>query len=549
MSSESDAAGVVDVVGTGGDAEKSPYVLEAAAVTSPSSATVAHAIELNKEPPTGKWELISWYGFYFANNSAGTLSYAPLIFQSVLNQAGRNGYDPTQDCSNSLDPCVVQFGTSTMNIDTVVLTCNGLIFAFNGLLLLLLGPMGDYGRWKRWILLGSTLVCWATQFAFLGLKDGGQYKAAIGIYIVTVLSYNLCQAFWQPSLPLLARNTPAARETRQAFMRGELSEDEYVRHQVLQRNKLSNIAFAAMSIGYTIVLVIAIGAAYGLHADDSTANNTRAAVIIVGIATGFWVVLGSPWFLLEKKRTQSLPAGQTYWSVGAKAYWQLLRHAPRLNQTWLYLAGYFLLADGYATTNQLVGLCQYSIVSYNTIVSTKLYIVDGIANAVGIGLLWAAQRYWRIPTKPMLMVISGFLLVVPIWGCIGIGTDKFGFHKVWEVWAYNVYDCAAVAPFYAFSATMLADIIPKGREVTFFSLWALFGKSTSWIGPIISGVIIDRTGSTWKAFPFSLALSVAGIALIVFVDVSKARQQCEEWQENDPTIPNKGQTEAVEVIA
>lgn len=436
-----------------------------------------------------------------------------------------------------------------MNIDTVALTCNGLIFAFNGLLLLLLGPMGDYGRWKRWILLASTLVCWATQFAFLGLKNGGQYKSAIVVYILSTVSYNLCQAFWQPSLPLLARNTPAARETRQAFVRGEMEESEYVRRQVLQRNKLSNIAFASMSIGYTIVLVIAIGAAYGLHADDSTANNTRAAVIIVGIATGFWVLLGSPWFLLEKKRAQKLPPGQTYLSVGAKAYWQMLRHAPRLSQTWLYLVGYFFLADGYATTNQLVNLCQNSIVSYNTIVSTKLYIVDGIANAVGIAVLWAAQRYWRIPTKPMLMTICGFLFVVPVWGCIGIGTNNFGFHKVWEIWAFNVYDCAAIAPFYAFSATMLADIIPKGREVTFFSLWALFGKSTAWIGPIISGVIIDRTGSTWKGFPFSLGLTVVGIALIALVDVPKARAQCAAWQENDPTLPNKEQAEEVDVVA
>ncbi|EFX05301.1 autophagy protein [Grosmannia clavigera kw1407] len=515
--------------------EKDPHVVEVGELTVSARARELVA-ELDSELPTGRWELWAWYGYYFANNSAGTLSYAPLIFQSILSQVGHDGNDPSQDCSNSLDPCVVKFGSRTMNIDTVTLTCNGIIFAFNGFLLLLLGPMGDYGRWKRWILLACTLICWTTQFAFLGLKNGGQYKAAIVIYILTTVSYNLCQGFWQPSLPLLARNTPAARETRQVFVRGEISEDEYVHCQVLQRNKLSNISFAAMSIGYTIVLIIAIGAAFGLHADASTANNTHAAVVIVGIATGFWVLLGSPWFFLEKKRSQPLPPGQTYFSVGLKAYWQLLRHCRKLGQTWLYLCGYFMLADGYATSNQLVGLCQNSIVSYNTIISTELYIVAGISNVVGIAILWAVQRYWRISTKPMLMCICGFLLVVPVWGCIGIGTDNFGFHKAWEIWAWNVYDCAAIAPFYAFTATMLADIIPKGREVTFFSLWALFGKSTAWIGPIISGVIIDHTGSTWKGFPFSLGLSVAGFALIALVNVPKARGQCAIWAENDPTL-------------
>lgn len=30
------------------------------------------------EPKTSRWELWSWYGYAFGNNSAGTLSYAPL---------------------------------------------------------------------------------------------------------------------------------------------------------------------------------------------------------------------------------------------------------------------------------------------------------------------------------------------------------------------------------------------------------------------------------------------------------------------------------------
>lgn len=103
----------------------------------------------------------------------------------MLDQAGFNGNDPTKDCSDPLAPCVVRFGSSDVNISTVVLVCNGLIFALNGVFLLVLGPLGDYGRWKRWILLACTIICWATQFAFLAVKDGNQYRGAIAIYILT----------------------------------------------------------------------------------------------------------------------------------------------------------------------------------------------------------------------------------------------------------------------------------------------------------------------------------------------------------------------------
>lgn len=102
-------------------------------------------------------------------------------------------------------------------------------------------------------------------------------------------------------------------------------------------------------------------------------------------------------------------------------------------------------------------------------------------------------------------------------------------HKEWEFWLFSVFNCAFVAPFYAYSASLLADIIPKGREVTFFSLWALFGKATAWVGPIISGVIIDNSGNTWKGFPFAAALSVVGFVLVYLVDVPKGQKQSEEW--------------------
>lgn len=83
---------------------------------------------------------------------------------------------------------------------------------------------------------------------------------------------------------------------------------------------------------------------------------------------------------------------------------------------------------------------------------------------------------------------------------------------------------------------MLSDICPKGREVTFFAIYALVSKSTAWIGPIVSGVIIDRTGNTWKGFPFSLSLTVVGYVCICFVDVEKGKRQCERYVLEDPTL-------------
>lgn len=308
---------------------------------------------------------------------------------------------------------------------------------------------------------------------------------------------------------------------------------------MIMRNKLNNYSFGALSVGYTITLLIALGAAYGLGANDSDSANLRAAVIIVGISTGVWILSAVPWFFLEKKRGNALPAGETYISVGVKTYWQALRHANRLSQVWLYLAGYFILSDGWTTTQGIYGICQNSIVEFSTTTSTEVYVVQGICNVVGILAYWLVQKRWKIKTKTILIFNSFTLILMAIWGCIGIGTTKFGFHNTWEVWAFSAIACAIAAPTFTFSATMLSDLVPKGREVTFFALYALVGKSTAWIGPIISGVIINHTGNTWKGFPFALALTVVGFVMICFVNVEKAMKERDAWEKNDPTLPHQ----------
>lgn len=72
--------------------------------------------------------------------------------------------------------------------------------------------------------------------------------------------------------------------------------------------------------------------------------------------------------------------------------------------------------------------------------------------------------------------------------------------------------------------------------MTFFALYAFVSKSTAWIGPIIAGVIIYKTGNTWKGFPFALELSVAGFILICLVDVEKGKREAVEYVKNDPTF-------------
>lgn len=72
---------------------------------------------------------------------------------------------------------------------------NGIAFAFQAFILIFLGSMSDYGSAKRWVLLTSTLVCWASQFGFLSATEPSRYRAITGMYILSSQYFYIVPTF------------------------------------------------------------------------------------------------------------------------------------------------------------------------------------------------------------------------------------------------------------------------------------------------------------------------------------------------------------------
>jgi MFS-type transporter involved in bile tolerance (Atg22 family) len=53
-----------------------------------------------------------------------------------------------------------------------------------------------------------------------------------------------------------------------------------------------------------------------------------------------------------------------------------------------------------------------------------------------------------------------WILVLTIWGLAGVHTTHFGFKHVWEIWAYQAFYGLLVCPWYAYSQTMIAEVVP-----------------------------------------------------------------------------------------
>lgn len=79
---------------------------------------------------------------------------------------------------------------------------------------------------------------------------------------------------------------------------------------------------------------------------------------------------------------------------------------------------------------------------------------------------------------------------------------------------------------------MISEVTPRGHEFLFFSLFSIIGKTSSFIGPIVSSAIIDAspTGNVSTPFYFLFALSVVSFGVLFFgVDLKKSREEQEHF--------------------
>lgn len=438
---------------------------------------------------TGRWELWAFYIYYIGNSGLGPFNFGPSQFQNLLYlQASALG---NGTCGDTGQPdCRLAFAGSQRTVESIVLLCNGLSFAIQAVLFLVIGSFADYGKNRPYILIVSTVVAIAISFAWLGVTRPEQWQTAIALYMIGLVTYQLCLSYWTAAFPGLARNLPHMRQARAelsdaagpvpvanttalptedlgdkqpatlpvqqqdpvspstATAGGRMTAAKYAVLETMAINRISNIAFAVCSFGELIVLAIMQGMLYGIHADRDTESNTQALSAVVAFSAGVWVLCAIPWFVLEKKRPgQPLPPGTNYFTAAAKQALLAAKHLRHLRQTLIYLVFYFLFSDALNTSVTVISTLQNQVVSFSTTKLNILLIIGIAAQGVGIYAFWLLQKRFTLSTLFMFSWVVVFVLLQLLWGLIGIFTQTIGYHHEVEfyIWQVSLVASRAIA--------------------------------------------------------------------------------------------------------
>ncbi len=124
---------------------------------------------------------------------------------------------------------MLDFAGHARDVNSIVLLSNGISFAIQAVLFLVIGAYADFGSGRRWILIFWSLVAYGIGFGWLGVHEPDQWQTGAGLYIIGLIAYQLTLTYWTAAFPSLARNTPTLIEAAQSLADGDIAQSEYDR--------------------------------------------------------------------------------------------------------------------------------------------------------------------------------------------------------------------------------------------------------------------------------------------------------------------------------
>jgi UMF1 family MFS transporter len=250
---------------------------------------------------------------------------------------------------------------------------------------------------------------------------------------------------------------------------------------------------------------------------------------ITGPLTGIWfVVFSLPMFLWTPDYPAKHPVRQAL-REGLTDLRRTLAELPKRKSLAAFLLANMIYTDGLVSLFAFGGIYAAGTFGWNTIQIGTFGIILAIAGTFGA---WLGGKLDDKLGPKRVIAGSMTILLFSIVAILLVNKDSILFVAVappvpggalFASSAERVYlllGCligAAGGPLQAASRTLLIRMAPKDRIAQYFGLFALTGKLTSFIGPLLIGLITAITASQKAGMAVLVLFFVAGLALLARV--------------------------------
>lgn len=300
--------------------------------------------------------------------------------------------------------------------------------------------------------------------------------------------------------------------------------------------RLSGTGWATGYVGGILSLILVLGF---LAANPETGRTlfgfmplfgldpvTHAGDRITGPLTGLWFILFTlPMFLLTPDYPAKLPVRAAL-REGLTELKQTLSELPKQKSLATFLLANMIYTDGLVSLFAFGGIYAAGTFGWHTIQIGTFGIVAAIAGVFGA---WLGGKLDDRLGPKRVIAASMLVLLLALAAILLVEKDSILFVKVAPPVpggplfsgaaerAYLILGCligGAGGPLQAASRTLLIRLAPQDRIAQCFGLFALTGKVTSFVGPLLIGVVTAVTASQKAGMGLLVVFFIVGLVLL-----------------------------------
>jgi UMF1 family MFS transporter len=286
-----------------------------------------------------------------------------------------------------------------------------------------------------------------------------------------------------------------------------------------KRDSISSWGFAVGYIGAVIMLLLNMATLF--YAPYLGMSDSIARRVCMLAASVWWGVFSLITFFLIRSRgaVSKIPPGKNIVTVGFTELFKTFRELLRLKHTAYFLLCYLFFNDGIQTVINVssIFLAQEIFVArgleVNQVVLLGMFLAAQVSGIVGALVF---ERIARVLGSKYTIMIT-----LAMWA--GIVIFAYGFlNTMIEAWIMSCAIGLVLGSSQALARSLFSQMIPLGKESSFFSFYEISDKGTSWLGPFIFSVVVARTGSYRQAILALIVFFVVGIVALFFANTDKA---------------------------
>lgn len=362
-----------------------------------------------------------------------------------------------------------------------------------------LGAIADYSASKKKFLLfytGMSIIFTASLF----FVTAGRVFIGMTFFILAEIGYRSAQVFYNSLLP-------------------EIASDE-------EMGRVSGNGWAIGTAGGVLCLLLILPLIVIIGGDFIV----RTALVITAV---FYAAAAIPIFrwLPEKAKGKAIPEGETYFSIAIKQLRHTLKTTRNFKEFIRFMIAFLIYNDGIIMALDfaaIIGAVLFGLEQQGLIIFVIIVQISNVFGAYVFG--WAVERY---SGKKSLIASLILMLVAIFW--LYFNQTQVGFFLIGIVAGF------AIAGTQSVSRTMVSFFAPRGQSAEFYGFFAVAGRTSSFIGPTVYG-IIATVGTSWfvrggetavlaeqlgqRTAILSIAVFIiAGMIVLLTVNEKKAREQ------------------------